>query len=249
MKYMKMLSMAALAALTVLAIVGAGTASASEPKAELEAGQVFPVKITGHGGTGELTTVPDAGGKVRSVHCTSSTSTGEIDSATTVKSVQVHFKGCTATGPFGFKLNCTTAGRGAGEITTSILKGTLVYTKTASSDAGVLLEPAAGTQFAHFVCGGVQTLAVNGAVIGELSPVNGAFSTSLTLSFTEANGVQTPNTYLSNVGCKHTAVTLSSTGTSLGFGGESFAAIHAGLTGDQTLTLSKKVKINSTFCV
>src|SRR5829696_4252712 len=99
-----------LIASVVLAVVGAGTASASEPKVEPHGG--FPVTFAGHGGTGELTTVPDPTGKVRSVHCIASATTGEIDSATSLKNVLVHFKGCTA-GPL--KLNCNSPGRATGE--------------------------------------------------------------------------------------------------------------------------------------
>jgi hypothetical protein len=250
MGYLKTISRSVISALFVLALVGAGTAAASQPKVELEAGQVFPVAITGHGGTGELTTAPDASGKVRFVHCTSSTSTGSINSATTVTGVTAHFKECTASGPFGVKLTCTTPGRGAGEITTTTLKGTLVYTKTASTNAGVLLEPAFGTTVAHFICGGVQTLTITGRVIGELTPVNFPLSPSLTLQFTESNGVQSPNSYLAPTGCKHpTAVTLAAAGTALGFGGENFGPIHVGLLGDQILTLDKKVRIASPGCV
>jgi hypothetical protein len=243
MKYLKMLGLAALAALCVMALVGAGTASASEPKAEPEGG-AFPVEFSGSGGTGLLETVAE-GTKIRKVHCTENTSVGEIDSATTAKNVEVTFKGCTAEGPFG-NVNCTTAGKSTGEITTTTLKGTLVYIKSGSSEAGILLQPVSGN-FAEFTCGGLQKLAVSGSVVGKLTPVN-TLTKTYTLTFSQKAGKQEPETYLANSGCGATKATLSTTGTKVFFPGENFGPIQSGIQGSETLTLNKNVKVNSTSC-
>jgi hypothetical protein len=106
--------------------------------------------------------------------------------------------------------------------------------------------------FAHFTCssffGPAQTLSVADKVVGELTPVNGSFSNSLTLEFTESAGKQIPHGYLQPVGCAHTTAFLTSTGTALGAGGYTFANLESGIVGDQTLTLNKNVKLVSSSC-
>src|SRR5215218_7873499 len=154
MKYLKMLGLAALAAMAVMAVVGAGMASASEPKAEPAAG--FPVAFTGSGGTGVLETTPEGEAKkVRTVHCTANTSSGEINTATTAKNITVKFTGCTTSGPFGNAWTCTSSGASSGEIRTVDLKGTLVYLTAGSSEAGMVISPESGTTFASFTCKGI----------------------------------------------------------------------------------------------
>lgn len=247
MKHLKMLGLAAVAALAVMATIGAAAASASQPKVEPEGG-TFPVTFTGSGGAGKLETTPEgAEKKVRTVNCTENTSSGEVNSATTVKKVAVTFKGCTATGPFGIKLNCTTAGKAAGEIVTTTLKGTLVYIKSGSSEAGILLEPESGTTFAEFTCGGVQKLTVTGSLVGKLTPVN-TLTNAFTLTFSQTAGVQSPEGYLAPTGCAFTKAVTSSAGTAVGFGGENFGAIQSGVEGTESLTTSKKMKVVSTSC-
>lgn len=245
MRYLKMLGLAGLAALAVMAIVGAGTASASQPKAEPEGG-TFPVEFSGTGGAGKLETVAE-GTKVRTVNCEGNKSSGKISSATSATNVSVKFTGCTATGPFGIKLACTSPGAASGEIVTSTLKGTLFYIKAGSSEVGIDLEPASGTQFAEFTCGGVQKIVVTGSVVGKLTPVN-TLTNTFTLSFTQTAGKQSPEGYLAASGCGFTKDVTSSTGTALGFGGENFGPIQSGIEGSETLTTSKKIKVASTSC-
>lgn len=244
MKYLKMLGLAALAAMAVMAVVGAGTASASEPKAEPEGG-TFPVTFTGSGGTGILETTSE-GGKIRTVHCTANTSSGEINTATSVKNVTVKFTGCTTSGPFGNAWTCTSTGANSGEVRTVDLKGTLVYLTAGSSKVGVVLSPESGTAFASFTCKGIflsETLTVSNAVIGELTPVN-TLTNAFTLTFGQTGGHQSPETYLASSGCAATKAVLSSTGS----GAESFGPIQSGISASESLTTSKKVKVAATKC-
>jgi hypothetical protein len=243
MKQIKMLGLAALAAMAVMALVGAGTASASQPKAEPEGG-TFPVSFTGSGGAGTLETVSESG-KVRTVTCTGNTSSGEVNSATTVKKVNVKFTGCTTSGPFGNNWTCTSSGAASGEVVTVALKGTLYYVKAGSSESGILLEPESGSTFASFTCKGIflsETLTVSGAVVGKLTPLN-SLTSSFTLTFTQTAGVQSPESYLDNA-CSAVKAVLSTTGS----GAETFGPIQSGISATESLTTAKKIKIAATKC-
>lgn len=237
MKHLRSLGLAGLAALSVMAVMGAGIASASEPKAEPTAPNVFPVPFHGHGGAGSLLTTSN-----KSVECTTSVSSGEISSASTVQNVVVTFHGCTAF--FGF-VSCTSAGQPSGTIKTNALHGTLVYLETGSAKKGMLLKPAAGTVFASFNCGGT-TITVSGEVLGELVQKS---HTEYTLHFRRlANAHPDPASYLSNVGCNHTSTTEKLIST--GHGGFSpFAASPAGISATQTVTLTKPTALTGTGCV
>lgn len=244
MKHLKGLGLMALAAVVAMAIFGAATASASEPKAEPEGG-TFPVTFTGSGGTGVLEVTPESG-KVRTVHCTGNTSSGEISSANTAKNIKVDFSGCTTTGPFGNGWTCTTSGATSGHIVTNSLHGTLVYLTAGSNSTGILLKPESGTTFATFTCKGVllsETMTVTGTVVGKLTPIN-TLTNSFTLTFSQKEGHQEPSSYLSNTGCVVTATQLLSTGS----GAEAFGPRESGISGSETLTTSKKIKVNATKC-
>jgi len=237
----------ALIAVLAFSAIASASASASQPKAEPEGG-TFPVGFTGSSATGgTLETV-----KGRLVTCTSDSSKGSIDSATTVTNVIVIFKGCTASGPFGIKLPCA-SGKTSGEIETVALKGTLFYVKAGSSDSGVLLEPTSGpmTKFASFLCGptlGVEeTLAVRGSVVGAITPVN-TLTTAFSLKFTQTKGVQSPLEYL-DATCTKKKAALETEGVGKGFGSETWAYEQSGVGTTESLTTSKKVKISASSCV
>jgi hypothetical protein len=236
MKYLKSLSLAALAALAVMVVVGGGAASASEPKAEPTAPNVFPVPFHGHGEAGSLLTTSN-----RSVECKTSVSWGEISSASTIQNAVVTFNECTAF--FGFA-SCTSAGEPAGSIKTNPLHGTLVYLETNNSKKGLLLKPASGTVFASFNCGGT-TITVSGEVLAELVAKN---HNEYTLHFRRlSNAHPDPASYLSNVGCKHTSTTEKLTAT--GHGGVSpFAVSPAGISATQTISLTKPTALVATAC-
>src|SRR5690242_1936 len=104
------LGVVALATALALAAVSAASASA----ASFEASPSFPVKFTASGGAGFLETV---GG--RAVTCLKTEGSGEVGSATEVKSVTVRFKECFAEHlPI---LKCGTAGAASGEIVTNAI--------------------------------------------------------------------------------------------------------------------------------
>jgi hypothetical protein len=233
----------ALAAVFVFGAIAAAGASASQPKAELESG-AFPITFTGSGGTGVLEVLPEP---KRKVTCTSNTSSGNIASSTTITGAKVIFKGCTAEGPFG-NVSCNTSGANSGEIKSTTLKGKLVYLIAGSARVGMDLEPETGTEFAKFVCGGVQELIVTGSVIGELTKVNEPFGTSFTLTFTQTEGHQAFESYLNPTGCTAVKDVLMTEGKALFIGGENFAAKQSAVQGTEALTTSKKMKIVSSKC-
>jgi len=235
----------ALIAVLAFSAIASASASASQPKAEPEGG-TFPVTFTGASTTGgTLETLAK-----RLVTCTSDTSKGSINSATTVTGVKVIFKGCSASGPFGIKLPCKTAGKGSEEIETVALKGTLFYLKAGTNETGVLLQPESGTTFASFLCGptlGVEeTLTVSGSVVGVLTTVN-VPSKTFTLKFTQTTGMQSPAEYL-NASCVKTPAHLETAGVGKGFGSETWAAEESGIGTTETLTTTKNVTIAASSC-
>jgi len=220
-------------AVCLLGAVAAASASASQPKFVLESGTTATFSGAGAGGT--LETV----GK-NTVTCTGASSKGTIASETTVTGVVVKFTGCTAS--FGAK--CTTGKEAAGTIVTNPVGGALHYVKAGSSETAVLLKPESGTVFATFVCAGVSTVTVQGSVDGILTPVNGAFSKTATLTFTQASGVQSPLSVLS-ASCVAEKDTLETKAS----GFPSFPLEQSAIKGSETLTTSVGVKVSATSCV
>jgi hypothetical protein len=242
-KYLRSLGLAALAALSVMAFV-ASAASASEPVGTPNPAG-FPVGFSGAGGTGTLETTPDSGGTVHKVHCTASTSTGELSSASTTKNTVVKFTGCTDASS---GVPCTSSGAASKEIVTNKLHGTLVYLATNSSKSGVLLKPETGTTFAAFACGlfGINAnVTVSGEVLGELTPVN-VFTKTFTLTFKKTAGHPIPSSYLNPTGCGHVSTTDSLKSSSTG--AQVWGPLTSGLEGSQTLTFTKEIKVDATVC-
>jgi hypothetical protein len=244
MKWLKIRGSAALAALALATMAGVGTASASEPKIDPE-DFAFPVVFLGFGGTGTLETTSDSG-KIRTVHCTGNTSSGEINTANSAKDITVKFTGCTTSGPVGNGWTCTSSGASSGEIRTVALKGTLVYLTAGSSKTGMVISPESGITLASFSCKGIflsETLTVTGGVIGELTPVN-SLTGSFTLTFNQTGGHQAPETYLSSTGCKATKAVFTTTGS----GAESFGPIQSGIKGTERISTSKKIMVTASSC-
>jgi len=234
MKYLKSLGLAVLAALSVMAVMGAGIASASEPKAVPTSPSTFPVPFHGTGGHGELNTTSN-----HQVTCTSSTSKGEIISETTAQNIEVTFHGCTAF--FGF-VKCTSSGQPEGTIKTNVLHATLVY--LSGGTKGLLLKPKSGTTFATMNCGGT-TITVTGEALGRLAQVS---HTEWTLHFEMVEkGHQNPASYQNPVGCAAISTTsaLDATGTG---GFTPFANSSAGIKGTQTITLTKGTALTGAGC-
>jgi hypothetical protein len=237
MRRLKSSSLAAVAALAVFAVVGAGVASASEPKLEPTSPATFPVSFTGHGGAGTLEATDG-----HQVAWSTSTAKMEISSATTFQNMEVTFTGSTAF--FGF-VSCNSLGQAAGVVKTNVLHGTLVYLETGSSKKGLLLKPAVGTTLLTMNCGGT-TITVTGQMLGELVQVS---HSQWTLHFRRLeNRHPSPASYLANVGCTHTSTTESLKATGTG-GFTPFASSPAGLSTTLTLTPSKGTALGGVGCV
>jgi hypothetical protein len=220
-----------------LAVGVANAAAAGQPKAE-----GFPATFTGSGGAGVLETVAE-GTKVRTVNCTGNTSSGEVNSATSVKGVLVKFTGCTTSGPFGLTVPCKSSGASAKEIRTVALKGSTAYLIKSSNRAGIVLSPESGTTFSEFTCtllGVTVELKVTGSVVGELTPVNTS-TTAYSLILKQSAGHQEFENFLSPTNCASTKAVLMTQGKNA----ETFGPIQSGVSGTESLTMNHAVKVNT----
>lgn len=111
------------------------------------------------------------------VHCVSDTDTGEIASPSgtdKVENVVVTFSECTLK-LLGKTFTCQ-SGSTAGLIDTNKLEGQLGYINKTNKEVGLVLKPQSpATVFAEFECVNGSTkekIAVNGEVIGKITPVN-----------------------------------------------------------------------------
>jgi len=234
----------ALSVLGLSAVSAANALASGQPKFETESGEIKGTTFTGTGGAGVLeTTAGDT------VSCKGNTSSGELNSATTVKNVLVKFTGC-STSISGFKAPCKTTGAAAEEIRTNALKGETAYLIKGSNRAGLDLQPeAAGGSFAVFGCtllGQTATLTVTGSVVGELTPVNAAFGTAFTLTLNQTKGVQEFTKFLSPANCESVEDILKTKSE----GAKVFGPTQSGVQGTEKITTSKNIKIvsNKTDC-
>jgi len=240
-----------LAAVFVFGAIAAASASASQPKFEPE-DKTFPITFTGSGGKGTLEVLPEVVGaetKKRTVTCTSNTSKGEVNTATSVKKVEVTFSGCTTKLPvFGFEVNANCqSGATTGVIVSKLLKGITAYRTAGSAETLVDLEPESTTDFATFKCvSGLisETLEVTGGVEGVLTPVNGAFAKSFTLTFSQTEGHQAPEGLLAPTGCAFVKSVLLTKGSVA----EAFGPRQSGVEGSESLTANKNAKVVATKC-
>ncbi|MGE5527148.1 MAG: hypothetical protein ACM3Q9_00615 [Methanosarcina sp.] len=213
----------ALVAMLMLGVVAAGAASA----AEFKANPSFPVNFTGSGKVGLLET---KGG--RSVTCAETkVNTGAVVSSEEATATVV-FEGCFA--EHVALLTCQ-SGSVSGQIVAKV-KATPIDLNSAHTEAGLLLEPASGTQFASFHCvlGPVnEELIVTGSVIGKVPNAQlNEFRTTLNLEFKATLGAQ-EYTQVEGTGTPHVLMTE-------GKGTEPFAAEESGISeavpGTTTLT-------------
>jgi hypothetical protein len=131
----------------------------------------------GKGGTATLHT-PAVGGEVV---CKAFSDSGYINGEKSMRDVVSVFTGCVSLGK-----KCTSAGETkVGAIKTDALAGEVGYISAAEHTVGVVLSPE-GTELASFNCEGL-TVAVSGAVIGQLTAVN-TMSKDLTTTFTVTGG-------------------------------------------------------------
>jgi len=239
MKHLKVIGLAALACLALTAAVGANVASASEPTAS----GTVPQGFTGTGGTGTLSVTASS----LIIHCTSSTSSGELSSSTTIQNAIVTFHGCTNSLSGG---ECHSEGQPSGTIKTNALHGTLVYLEAGSSTTGVLLKPASGETFATIDCPSIfgnTHMSVTGQVVAHLTPVN-TEATTFTLTFSQASaGHPIPAAYLNPSGCASVSTTEALKTDSSGL--VNFSKSPSAIVGTHTIHFSKAVKINSTKCL
>lgn len=218
---MKLGGMMMLAMLSLAAF--AASALATQPQFEGAPATFTAAQV----GSGELTTFA-------TITCSSGSSSGEVNTATTVKGVKIVYTGCKE--PI-FGTPCTSSGAASGEIKTNALSGKTAYLKAGSSEAGIVLKPESGTSFAAFNCSISGAHNVTGEVVCHATPVNTS-SNMGDLNCTKSGSTQTPTSYLNPSGCAAvTGVTLKD--------GSSTAAVSAA----NTVTFSKALTLKSTSCL
>jgi hypothetical protein len=212
-----------LLALLSLASLGAGNAQASQPEYE-----GAPATFTGAQiGSSEMTAFA-------TITCSSGAVSGEVNTATTLKSVIFVFSGCKE--PI-FGTPCTSAGSGTGSIKSNTLKGNTAYLKGASQEAGIVFKPQSGTTAASFSCTISGSHVVSGELICHAAPVN-TLSVTGEFNCTKSGSTQTPTSYLNPSGCS------TITGVSLDDDGSA-----AALAAEFRITYSKALKLKSSQCV
>ncbi|MGE5335801.1 MAG: hypothetical protein ACM3JL_00035 [Nitrososphaerota archaeon] len=220
----------ALVAMLLFSASAAGAASA----AEFKANPAFPVNFTGSGKVGLLET--KAG---RSVTCTETkVANGAVVNAKEATATVV-FDGCFAE---HLPLLTCQSGSVSGQIVANV-KATPIDLNAAHTEAGLLLEPASGTQFVSFHCalGPVnEELIVTGSIIGKVPTAQlNEFRSTLTLEFKATLGSQ-EYTQVEGAGARHVLMTE-------GKGTEPFAAEESGISeavpGTTTLTAEEGQKV------
>jgi len=131
-----------------------------EGKYELQEGIGKKPAIKGKSGHAELES------SLGSVSCTSSKSSGMLQTPKHIGEIHVTYSGCTSGGK-----KCNSAGAKAGTIETNELQGDLGYLNKASHEVGVLITAAKTTNLAEFNCEGLR-IETKGGVIGQASPIN-----------------------------------------------------------------------------
>jgi hypothetical protein len=158
---------------------------APEGKFEIQEGIGKGKAFKGKGGAANL-----AIKGIASVSCLKSTDSGKFNTPKTAHEVEVTFTGCETAG-----LKCTNTAT-AGEIKTNKLSAEVGYVSGKGTEhfvVGVDIKPESGEFLSVFHCQ-ETTFRVTGSVIGEIvpgptSPIN-KFSKTVTLRFTQSNGVQ-----------------------------------------------------------
>jgi hypothetical protein len=178
-------TLAALVAMLAFAAVTTASASAALPEFETT---TWPITYTASSGVVDL----QVKGAFK-IQCEKSTNTGEIANFKTLVKVHIIYKGCEIVGA---ETACTSSGAAAGEIRSSYLTTTLVYTNKAAREVGQLVKPeAAGSALAEFKCGLLSTK-LTGGVIAKLpnEQVNKS-RTSFTWDYKQNAGIQEPTEY------------------------------------------------------
>jgi hypothetical protein len=188
----------------------------------------LPLTFTASGGTSELLTLNADHTVASRVHCTSNSASGAYETTTT-GTATITFKGCT-TSEGGGGVACTTNGQASGTIVTTAL--TFHNVMIHSNVPGILMTPGPGGVFAHFVCGFIIPVTVEGnGVIGTITTACGTETSSTELKF----GATATNTQ------QHTQITTTGTVYDLKKGTATATQIST-----SKLTLSKKSKVECT---
>jgi hypothetical protein len=155
----------ALIAILAMSLVSAAAASAALPEFKPASG-TFKTSTLGN------TTVTGGG---NTVTCTHITGSGEITGAMSVGKVLVKFTGCT--GENVSKTTCVVKSKagGTGEIDTNTLSGLLGLILATigdyTSDVGLYLFPAPGSEFTNLIGSCIVTSKVTGSIAGEVTPI------------------------------------------------------------------------------
>jgi hypothetical protein len=113
--------------------------------------------------SGGKTQFETAAGEI--IQCEKNAGSGNMVGNKQAKKFFLTFRKCTLKGK-----ECTTAGKAAGEIETSELKGEVIWINKAKTVSGLELEPVA-QPFATFGCEGLN-VKIKGEIIGKVTPVN-----------------------------------------------------------------------------
>lgn len=233
----------AIAAALVFGAFAAANASAQTPVFAWGGG--WPLDITTEGGPSTLETTSG-----RKVECTADTGYMEpLNGMISEFSGALRFSGCTATGPFGIKVVCTSPGEKTGEITTSLLRAGLRYIVVNGVEVpGLMYKPESGETIASFSCGGVEGLTVRGSMTGELTPV-GKWAAAFTLALRQSGSIQEPASYLSGEGCVSIPSFPETEGVRRSFfGGENFEWEQSGFQGTETIRFASEMRLEATEC-
>jgi hypothetical protein len=224
-KAMKCLKLTGLCLVVVLVLGAASAASASAASGPvfskvivepLKEGEKVPFTST----TGKTTL--ETVGKEKIV-CLSSIDKGELTGPTSLV-LAVAFKGCEHSAT-----KCTSAGAAEGEIVTNAFEGKLGNLKSESTPGVALFQEKTKPADAEFTCGTTK-IKLFGGVVGPITPA-GTAVTKLKLSYKETAGIQLFENIFGGP--------LDNLSASFGEG----KAERMGLTGTDTLTLSKPIQV------
>ncbi len=221
MKYVKLLSAVLVAAFAISAITAATAAAAPEfLNSKKEA--ISSTTFTGTSGAGKLV------GNSETIECSGGSSSGHVNSSTTVNSVLVLYSGCKDLSS-GLECHSSNEANGSGIVLTNELSGKLGVV-SGGSGVGLLLAPETGTEFVKISSShcSASTINVKGSIIGEVLPGPGHVQLTGELNYA-ANG--------------------SSQGIQ-GFNGGSgellkaFGSLSSGLADNNSITFAEEVEVS-----
>jgi hypothetical protein len=225
-------------AFLVLAIVLSAptAASAASPVLEYAVPAGPPVTFTVAGG--ELTAEMESLGSL--LHCDGSTGRGEITGPRSTIS-EYTFTGCAT--ERGSDVNCESAGKPEGEITTGPIEAELVWISQARREVGELLDPS-GRSYIEFKCEGVLAVGY-GPFLAPVTPIDSE-ATSFTATLNESAAMQIPDEYEGAGGESVPAIPTARHGTDPDLfttGVESTFAVHSSAPVDVEAVTAQEVEL------